>query len=174
MTKLVVFFFVSAGLIWFSWHALSIRSSHGFYRFFAFESLLVLVLSNVDHWFHDAFAWNQVISWVLLFCSLLLAVQGFYLLLIIGRPRGSFENTTRLVISGAYKYIRHPLYSSLIFLTLGIFFKDLSTLGVLLSAVTTLFLFATAKAEESENLAKFGGEYADYMRSTRMFIPFIF
>ena len=34
-----------------------------------------------------------------------------------------FEKTTELVTSGIFKYIRHPLYSSLIFLTWGIYFK---------------------------------------------------
>ena len=32
-----------------------------------------------------------------------------------------FEQTTELVDKGIFKYIRHPLYSSLIFLTWGIF-----------------------------------------------------
>ncbi len=34
-----------------------------------------------------------------------------------------FEKTTELVTTGIFKYIRHPLYSSLIFLTWGIYFK---------------------------------------------------
>jgi protein-S-isoprenylcysteine O-methyltransferase Ste14 len=174
MLRLVFFIVVSIPIIFFSWPSFRNRHSHGFYRFFSLEGLLVIVISNADHWFENPTATNQIVSWILLCCSLLLAVHGFYLLHVIGRPQGNFENTTRLVIVGAYKYIRHPLYGSLVFLTWGVFCKDLTLLGVLLTAITSVFLFATAKAEESENLTKFGNEYADYMGSTKMFIPFVF
>ncbi len=174
MVKLIVFLFISVPVLWFSWPSLRNRRVHGFYRFFAFEILFVLLLTNVDFWFLEPFSVHQLVSWTLLICSLLLAVHGFYLLRIIGQPHGNFENTTRLVIVGAYKYIRHPLYGSLLLLGWGILFKDLSLLAFLLTAITSVFLFATAKIEESENLAKFGVEYADYIKSTRMFIPYLF
>jgi protein-S-isoprenylcysteine O-methyltransferase Ste14 len=35
-------------------------------------------------------------------------------------------------------------------------------------------LMATAIAEERENLLRFGAAYADYMRCTRRFVPFLF
>ncbi|HEY6950920.1 MAG TPA: isoprenylcysteine carboxylmethyltransferase family protein [Bacteroidota bacterium] len=174
MTKLIIFCLITAGLAWFSRHSLANRRAHGFYRFFAFETLLVLILANIDFWFHDPFSWNQIVSWIFLLSSLALAVHGFYLLRVIGKPQGDFENTTRLVRIGAYRYIRHPLYSSLVVLTPGVFFKDPSVLGILLWGTTTLFLYATARTEESENTAKFGEEYAEYMQSTRMFIPYLF
>ncbi len=174
MSNLIIFVLASTGIVAISWTSFLNRRTHGFYRFFAFETLLVLVLSNVDHWFFNPLSLSQIISWTFLVCSLVLAVHGYYLLRIIGKPQGNFENTTQLVIVGAYKYIRHPLYSSLVFLTWGIFIKDRTLLGFLLSAVTTLFLFATAMVEESENMAKFGSDYEQYMKSTRMFIPFVF
>jgi protein-S-isoprenylcysteine O-methyltransferase Ste14 len=106
--------------------------------------------------------------------SLILAVHGFYLLKVIGQPKDNFENTTRLVIVGAYKYIRHPLYASLLVGTWGVFFKDPSLLGGLLAGVASLFIFATARTEESENIVKFGSAYEEYIKSTSMFIPFVF
>jgi len=45
---------------------------------------------------------------------------------------------------------------------------------VLLTAVASAFLFATARVEEAENLHKFGEEYASYMSKTKMFIPYLF
>lgn len=39
---------------------------------------------------------------------------------------------------------------------------------------TSIFLVATAKVEETENLNRFGVDYADYMKKTRLFIPFLF
>ena len=174
MIEFIIFVLASSGIVALSWSSLGDHRTHGFYRFFAFETLLVLVLSNVHHWYFDPLSFSQIVSWIFLVCSLILAVHGFYLLRVIGKPRGDFENTTQLVIVGAYKYIRHPLYGSLVLLTWGIFFKDRTLLGFLLSAVTSLFLYAAARVEESENSAKFGNEYERYMKSTRMFIPFLF
>lgn len=174
MIKFIIFVLASTGIVVFSWSSLRGHRTHGFYRFFALEILLVLVLSNVHRWYFSPLSFSQIVSWIFLVCSLILAVHGFYLLRVIGRPQGDFENTTQMVIVGAYRYIRHPLYGSLILLTWGVFFKDRTLLGFLLSAVTSLFLFATARVEESENTAKFGSEYERYMKSTRMFIPFLF
>jgi protein-S-isoprenylcysteine O-methyltransferase Ste14 len=174
MFKLILFVLASVGIVWFSWTSLHDRRSHGFFRFFAFESILALILLNVEHWFRDPFSAFQIVSWLLLFGSLFLAVHGFYLLRLIGRPEGSFENTTTLVRLGAYRHIRHPLYSSLLGLGWGVFFKDPSLLGGVLVLATSAFLIATAKAEEVENLHRFGADYAVYMKTTRMFIPFLF
>ena len=174
MFKLILFVLASAAIVWFSWTSLHDRRSHGFFRFFAFESILALILLNVQHWFRAPFSAFQIVSWLLLFGSLFLVVHGFYLLRLIGRPEGSFENTTTLVRLGAYRYIRHPLYSSLLWLGWGVFFKDPSLLGSVLVLVTSAFLIATAKAEEVENLHRFGADYAAYMKTTKMFIPFLF
>jgi protein-S-isoprenylcysteine O-methyltransferase Ste14 len=172
--KLVIFAIVSGGIIFVSWTSFRNPRSHGFYRFFAFESTLVLILLNLDNWFRDPFSIHQIVSWLLLFVSIVLVAHGIYLLRVVGRPKSGIESTTTLVIVGAYKYIRHPLYSSLLFLAWGVFFKDVSILGGILAAVATAFLVTTARIEESENVQKFGVEYAAYMKTTRMFIPFLF
>jgi protein-S-isoprenylcysteine O-methyltransferase Ste14 len=85
-----------------------------------------------------------------------------------------FEQTTSLVVEGIYRYIRHPLYSSLFFLGWGIFFKDLTWLGAGLAVAATAFLVMTAKHEEGENLRFFGAAYQTYIARTKMFIPFVF
>jgi protein-S-isoprenylcysteine O-methyltransferase Ste14 len=147
---------------------------HGIYRFFSFESILILVLLNWRYWFDEPFAWHQIISWVLLIGSIVPAVEGFRLLRRVGRPEGQFENTTSLVKVGAYRYIRHPLYASLILLGLGIFFKQLSGIGSVLALVNVGAMVATARWEEKEMVDRFGSEYAAYMQETKMFIPRIF
>jgi protein-S-isoprenylcysteine O-methyltransferase Ste14 len=172
--KLAILVVVSVGIFVVSWQFLRNPRSRGFYRFFAFESTLVLILLNLENWFRDPFSIHQIVSWLLLLCSIVLAAHGFYLLHVIGRPKSGIESTTTLVMVGAYKYIRHPLYSSLLFLVWGVFFKDVSLLGGILALVATAFLIVIAKIEESENIQKFGVEYAAYMKTTRMFIPFLF
>jgi len=77
------------------------------------------------------------------------------------------------VRQGAYKYIRHPLYSSLLLLMWGVFAKNISIPSAALALFANALLVATAKAEEAENLGKFDGEYTTYRKTTKMFMPFL-
>ncbi len=174
MIQLIVFALGSLGIIWFSWQPLHDRRAHGFYRFFAFEAILALILLNAERWFSDPFSPLQLASWLFLLVSLFLVIHGFYLLRVVGQPRGNFENTSTLVRIGAYRYIRHPLYSSLLFLAWGAFLKDPMLFGALLVLIATAALLATARVEEAENIGKFGADYRAYIRTTKMFVPFVF
>jgi len=157
-----------------SWKSLKEPTSHGFFRFFAFESVLALVLINTHTWFQDPFSARQILSWLCLLVSLFLVLHGIYLLRIIGKPQGIIEGTTILVTRGAYRYIRHPMYSSLLWLATGAFLKQPSMTGTALLVGTVAFLLATARVEEAENLQRFGQDYAVYMEKTKMFVPFLF
>jgi protein-S-isoprenylcysteine O-methyltransferase Ste14 len=182
MLKLLFFVVASLALVYVSRESLRTPRSHGFYRFFAWEAILALTLLNVDGWFRDPLSWHQLISWTLLITSLFLVIHGVRLLKHRGQadsrrddaPMLDFEKTTSLVAAGAYRFIRHPLYSSLLFLTWGVFFKDPSWPGGILAVVATSFLVVTAKIEEAEDIRFFGPAYQAYMKQTKMFIPFVF
>ena len=154
---------------------------HGFYRFFAFEGILFLVLYNHPFWFIDVFAPRQIVSWLLLIASIFFVVQGLYMLRKVGGSKTrvevpenfSFENTTCLVTEGIYRYVRHPMYGSLLLLTWGAFFKHISIPGLLVVVVTTVLLLIVGLIEEKENLAFFGPVYLEYRRTTKMFLPFL-
>lgn len=160
-------------LILFTWRfSIPTKRYHGLYRLFAFESILLLVILNVPVWFVEPLVWNQIISWIFLLLSIVFAGWGFLLLSIIGKPKGDLENTTKLVEVGLYRFIRHPLYASLLFLGTGIFLKNISIVTTTLAFINFIALIATAKREEKEMLEKFGEEYIMYMQKTKMFIPF--
>jgi protein-S-isoprenylcysteine O-methyltransferase Ste14 len=180
--KVIVFIFASVGLTWVSRSSLRSLRFHGFYRFFAWESILALVLLNVDFWFHEPFSFHQIISWFLLIVTLFLVIHGALLLHKVGKPDSKrddsalvgIEKTTELVTEGAYRYIRHPIYSSAVYGIWGVFFKRPSWLGLLLAVITVFFLTITAKTEEAENIRYFGVAYQNYMKRTKMFVPFLF
>ncbi|MDH4223049.1 MAG: isoprenylcysteine carboxylmethyltransferase family protein [candidate division Zixibacteria bacterium] len=182
LLKLIIFVVATGGLVCFSWKSLPNPRSHGFYRFFAFEAILIIVLLNIDYWFYEPFSLHQVISWVLLIASLFLVVHGFQLLRIVGKPGSErndasligIEKTTELVKVGAYRYIRHPMYSSGLCGAWGVFFKHPSWVGFCLVVITTFFWTIASKIEEAENISFFGTVYQDYMKQTKMFIPFLF
>jgi protein-S-isoprenylcysteine O-methyltransferase Ste14 len=183
MVQLTLFFVGSVVIVWVSWRSLRYFRSHGFYRFFAFELILALILLNAPVWFRDPLSARQLVSYLLLAASLALVIEGVRLLRVIGRPsptaaRGtnvSFEKTTVLVTVGVYRFIRHPLYASLLALTWGAYLKNpLAATSIGLAICATGFLIATSVIEERENLVRFGSAYTAYMRHTRRFIPFLF
>jgi protein-S-isoprenylcysteine O-methyltransferase Ste14 len=181
--KIVVFVVISSLLVYISRSSLGVPRSHGFYRFFAWEFILALFLLNIDAWFQNPLSWHQLISWFLLILCIVPLVFGIRALRSGGKPTHhrdgepqllAFEKTSTLVTTGIYRYIRHPLYSSLLMLAWGIFFKALSGLGLVLALGATIFMVLTARADEAECIRFFGTEYQDYMKRTRMFVPFVF
>ena len=174
MLRWWIFALISVGLLAFSWGPLRNPRSHGFYRFFAFEAIAAIVVLNADRWFSHPFSALQIPSWLLLLLSPFLVVHGFVLLRTVGRATGGIENTQVLVRQGAYRYIRHPLYASLLALGWGAALKNPSVPALALAVVASGALFLTASAEEAECLAKFGDAYREYMRETKRFVPFVF
>ena len=179
--KVAVFIIASAGLFWVSWPSLRDLRLHGFYRFFALESILIIVLLNIDYWFTEPLSLYQIISWFLLLVSVSLVVHGFWLLRFVGKPDRrrrdaglvGIEKTTELVTEGAYRYIRHPIYASGLYGVWGVFMKNPSWAGALWAVIATFFLILTARVEEVENMRFFGDAYEDYRSKTKMFIPFL-
>jgi len=182
LIRIAVFVVVTLVLAWLSRAALLKPRSHGFARFFAWESILALILMNLPVWSLNPFAPHQLVSWVCLITSIILAIEGFRLLRIIGKPTAArtdselfgFEKTSSLVTVGIYRYIRHPLYAALLFLGWGAFLKEFSVAGIFLISVVSVGLFLTAKFDEAECLKYFGPVYKDYMRRTKNFVPFVF
>jgi protein-S-isoprenylcysteine O-methyltransferase Ste14 len=177
----IVFGVLSLPLIIISWRTLFDVKSHGFYRFFSWECILWLFLANYKFWFDNPFGITQIISWILLFYSIYLVVAGSVLLKKAGKQVKDrnektlyqFEKTSELIDHGIFKYIRHPLYSSLLFLTWGIFFKNITGSGLLVAMLSTVFLFLTAIFDEKECIKFFGDRYIEYMKRSKRFIPFV-
>lgn len=182
MTELIVFLVGTTFFVWVSRHALLKPLSHGFYRFFAWESMLALVLLNFPMWTIDPFAPHQIASWSLLLISAVLAIHAVGLLRSIGQPSEArrdselldFERTSTLVTTGAYRYIRHPMYAALLFLAWGAFLKDVSWISIALVSGASVALFLTALRDEAECSHYFGAAYADYMKTSKRFVPFVF
>jgi protein-S-isoprenylcysteine O-methyltransferase Ste14 len=168
-------------ILWVSRHNILQIRQHGFYRMLAWEAILIAFVMNMNYWFVDPFSLSQLIAWTLLILSLVLILIGVRAFRQEGaidpqRPDQGLvgiEKTTQLVTTGIYGHIRHPFYSSLLFLNWGIFFKDLSAPSLILALFATVFLFITAKIEEQENVNFFGESYLEYMTNTKMFIPFV-
>ncbi|MCL4510826.1 MAG: isoprenylcysteine carboxylmethyltransferase family protein [Bacteroidetes bacterium] len=172
--ELSIFVLCSLAIVFLSRDSLRDRHSYGYYRFFAFEFILLLLLVNYHWWFENPFSLTQILSWLALSASLILVVTGFRLLG-FSRAAGAEKIPLVLVQNGVYAHIRHPLYSSLVFLALGTFLKKPSLFSAILLFGASFSLNATARTEENVNAAKFGESYREYMGKTKkMFIPFLY
>ena len=182
MIRIVLFSIGTLAFTWLSRRSLMNPGSHGFYRFFVFEGILLLVLLNYPYWFVEPMSPQHIIAWSFLLVSIVFIVQA---LLMFKREGGyserqempenfSFENTVHLVETGLYRYIRHPMYSSLLFLAWGAFLKHITPLTSVLILTVSGLLITCARVEERENIRFFGSAYVEYMQRTGMFIPRLF
>jgi protein-S-isoprenylcysteine O-methyltransferase Ste14 len=180
--SLLIFLLLSFPVIYISRKTILNIRSHGFYRFFSWECILWLLANNYSFWFTNPFSVKQIISWVLLIYSIYPLVAGVILLKKARSAKRkreetelySFEKTTELIDTEIYRYIRHPLYSSLLFLTWGIYFKNATLILCLVAIASSIFLYITARMDEKECLAYFGEKYREYMKKSKMFVPYLF
>lgn len=103
--------------------------------------------------------------------ALLLILNGWYNIYkkYWSKERGRGE----LVTSGIYKYIRHPQYTGLLLLSLGMLI-EWATVPLLIMFPVMVFMYTRlAKREEKDMIKEFGEAYKQYMAKTKMFIPFV-
>jgi protein-S-isoprenylcysteine O-methyltransferase Ste14 len=181
MEKLIIFGILSVVIIIISWRTLFNVKSHGFYRFFSWECLLWLFINNAQYWFYKPFRYPQVYSWFLLIFSAYFVVAGLILMKKFGKPKKvrdqknlfQFEETSELVDTGIFKHIRHPMYSSLLFLTWAVFLKSPTEALFYVSLFSSVCLYFTAIFDEKDCIKYFGDKYMQYMKRSKMFIPYV-
>ncbi|MFO7766689.1 MAG: methyltransferase [Pelovirga sp.] len=181
MLKIVVFVFLSLPLVFLSWRSLFSPDRHGLYRFIAWEAILWIAVQNYQYLRVEQFNSQLLISSVLMVLSAVLVVWAFMAMRREGRVSRhreddtllSFEKTTTLVTVGIFRYIRHPMYTSLLCLLWGVLLRNVEPALLLVALIGTLMCVVAALIEERENLAYFGETYRQYMRRSKRFIPFL-
>ena len=79
---------------------------------------------------------------------------------------------SKLVTSGIYRWVRHPMYSSVILMMLAVLLSSPSLIELLLFISLVLVLFLKAKREE-KLWGKHDKAYLEYKKHTKLFIPYI-
>jgi len=182
MERTLLFIILSVPVIILSWRNLFNPKSHGFYRFLSWECIIWLFVWCYKTWFDDPFSLPQIISWIFMIISIYMVIAGATLIHRIGKPERkrdekdlyAFEKTSLLVTQGIYKYIRHPMYSSLLFLTWGIYLKGPTVFLLIPAVLSSIFIYLTALLDEKECIGYFGEKYQKYMKGSKRFIPFVF
>jgi protein-S-isoprenylcysteine O-methyltransferase Ste14 len=76
-----------------------------------------------------------------------------------------------LITSGLYASVRHPQYSGLFLVVIGMLIQWPTIITGLMFPVLISVYYRLSKREESEMLARFGDEYRQYRDKIPMFIP---
>lgn len=79
-----------------------------------------------------------------------------------------------LVTTGVYRYIRHPQYTGLLLLSLGMIIEWATLPMLIIFPVMVYMYIRLAKKEEQDMIGEFGVDYRNYMERTKRFIPLIY
>lgn len=111
-----------------------------------------------------------------MYINIILFIVGFSLI-IVGW-RNIYKNywskdkgKGQLVTSGIYAYIRHPQYTGLFLITLGMMCEWATIPLILMWPVLLYMYYRLAKREEQDMEKEFGEEYLLYKERTNMFFP---
>ena len=112
----------------------------------------------------------------LLFCSVGVAVRLFAMKA-LGAQFSAYvtlQSNHRLIREGIYRYVRHPLYLSLLLIPAGIALVFSSSLALPIFIVSVVFVVDRIRREDHLLAAHFGREFEDYRRQTPNLLPIIF
>lgn len=103
--------------------------------------------------------------------GILLLLLGILILMFSSSQNKEARNEKKIASGGPYKYIRHPIYTSMYILTggLGLIFFTWYWFIVMVAFIP--FWYMECRAEEKEMIKMYGEEYIKYRDKTGMFIP---
>ncbi len=110
--------------------------------------------------------------------TLILIGALLFTLILIGfgqfmTPNPVPRDTSKLVTTGLYRYVRHPMYFTVLVLITGVALYFQAFYSLLWVPVAFFFLIIKSKAEEKFLTKKFP-EYPVYSSRTKRLIPFIY
>jgi protein-S-isoprenylcysteine O-methyltransferase Ste14 len=91
-------------------------------------------------------------------------------LLHLGRSFGIFVAVRKVVTTGPYQWVRHPMYLGGVFLCLGVALANFSAVYFFLVTLHVSLLVYRAHLEQ-EQLSAQSAEYREYMKRTRFIFP---
>ena len=131
-----------------------------------FALVAVLVLTTDWHLFNGVALGFYCGSFSIVIRSLIVMPPGSF------NIRPTLKNNAKLVISGPYRYIRHPMYVGVLLFCGGLVATSWDVLRICLLSSIFLILFLKATLEEKILLASFS-KYQTLKDKTGMFLPWL-
>ena len=85
----------------------------------------------------------------------------------------SVKQGGQLCTTGPYRVIRHPMYTAVLLLLLGLLFNNYSHTGLVVFFIVLVDLIVKMNVEEKILLAHYT-DYKNYMTKTKRIIPFLY
>lgn len=82
-------------------------------------------------------------------------------------------HNTKLIIKGPYRFIRHPMYTSVLGLSLCYLIQEFSLFKLMIYSILTVNFVLKLNYEEKVLSIKFS-DYNNYKKKTKMIIPYLF
>ncbi len=105
-------------------------------------------------------------GWFLLLMSFLLGWQGRAELEEKGKQGegDKWVHTRKVVATGIYSVVRHPIYLSFALMSLTLVFLSQYWINIILGIIMLGLLYNDMRREEQDNIKKFGDKYLRYMK----------
>ena len=104
---------------------------------------------------------GRYIGAVIIAIGLALIIVGWYQI---------YKGKEKLITTGLYRYSRHPQYLGLILFCLGFCIQYPLLISILIFPGVVILYYFLAQNEEKQLISKFGDEYLEYRKRTRIFI----
>jgi len=98
-------------------------------------------------------------------------IMGIGGLLIIRAWKKIYQAKNGLITNGIYSYMRHPQYTGIILVTLGMLIHWPTFITLFMWPILVLVYYGLAKKEEKKMESKFSVAYQEYKNRTPMFLP---
>lgn len=137
-----------------------------------FGLLIVLIESNWTRW--SALALPGWVRWGgvgLVSAALALLIWVYQSLGANFSPTLEIRKQHKLITTGPYRWVRHPMYSTMFLWAVGLFLITVNWITVIAPVGFALFFMLRVPDEEKMMIETFGDEYRDYMRRTGRFLP---
>lgn len=179
--------YVCFGYIRYNYHKIYKQNKETilFRKFFKREKQLVLwvvIVFNSTYllyWFTPILAWATLLPFVVRIVGVLLSFSGLYLFWLTHKALGvnwspllEVKKEHKLITTGIYKHIRHPMYTAILVFTLGLGLISANLVVLLLPLIIfSILCYVRISDEEGMMISWFGDEYILYKRKTGMLFP---
>ena len=139
--------------------------------------ILFFVVWGIDSFSFFIFGYStiifQALTFPLLFAGMVLFV-GLSFYLVSKSHKAVLEQVQdppKLVVSGVYSWIRHPMYLGTLLFCLGVIFISFSLVSIAIWIAFFIFYDRMAAYEEKSLIAILGDEYVAYQKRVSKWLP---
>jgi len=133
----------------------------------------ILYFSNRDRIAAKQESISNIAGIVMILAGLVMAAFSFINFGQFVTPNPVPMDNYKLKTTGMFKYIRHPIYSSVLLSLLGFVIFSQSISGLIFWCIGFIFIGYKTRFEEEQLILKFP-EYIAYKSKTKKLIPFIY